>query len=235
MSNINDILATINKLGGLAKPNRFAVQITAPTTMASAARDLVYLCDTVNLPDLQFQTEDIKNKGYGLSEKRPVGVTFGDVTATFFIDNNGVSLRFFQTWVSRVFSFNTSLSDKKINGLSAESYNYPADYSGTVQIAFMNDSNQDIIVYTLEDAYPTHIGGVTLGWEQNDQHAKLPVTFAYKTYTTYQGTVYGESDSYITDNPSVQTTTDYRNMSLLNTLNNPNINDVVARNAFTLI
>jgi hypothetical protein len=177
-------MSTINKLDGLATLNRFTVQITPPSQLISISRDIPFLCDTVNIPGVQFASEQIKHKGYGLIEKRPTSMEMDDITATFFIDNSNVILGFFQKWVQMVYSFDPNHSREKVNGMSLESFNYPEEYYGTMEITIKNIADGKVITYNMEKVFPLNMGSITLGWENNDAIARLPVTFAYRSFST---------------------------------------------------
>lgn len=200
MSSIIDIMGIINKYNGLAGSNRFAVQITPPPSLVSDARDIMFLCETVNIPGITFNTDTIKHKGYGLTEQRPIGLTFDDVTSTFFVDNKGFTLGFFQKWMQLVESFDPNHSRKRVDGMSLESFNYPEDYEATINIYYKDATNEDFMVYTLEKAFPTTMGSTTLGWEMNDTLARFAITFTYKSYST--GVT---SEVETTDNQTIDT------------------------------
>jgi hypothetical protein len=207
MSRILDMITTINRLNGLTTLNRFSVQITPPQILVNKSRDIPFLCETVNLPGIQFTTEQIKYKGYGLIEKRPTSMEMDDITATFFIDNSNVIMGFFQKWMQMVYSFDPNHSRDKVHGMSLESFNYPGEYYGTMVISVKNVGDENVIEYTLEDVYPLNMGAITLGWENNDQVARLAVTFAYRSFST------GETlNTSTAQNTSLDTSSNNRNL-----------------------
>lgn len=224
MSSIIDMVSAVNRLGGLAASNRFVVQITPPSLIFNDARNLTFLCETVNLPGIQFGTEDVKHKGYGTIEKRATSAGFEDVTCTFFIDNSGICLSFFHRWAQLVYSFDYNHDRKKVDGMSLESFNYPEDFWGTIEIQFKTNDNRDITVYTLDKAWPSAIGSMTLGWEQNDSLARLPITFNYRSFSTDK-----TIDTKTTNNEQIDTNSTFRDLSvteavdaLRNTINQSN-------------
>lgn len=222
MARIQDIMSTINKLNGLTTLNRFMVQITPPAQLTSKSRDIPFLCETVNIPGLTFSTEIIRHKGYGLSEKRPTGLDMDDITATFFIDNSNVILGFFQKWIQMVYSFDPNHSRDKVNGMSLESFNYPEEYYGTMDIFVKNTENNTVIQYTMEQVYPLNMGSITLGWENNDQLARMAITFAYRSFST------GETlNTNTLNNTSLDTSSSNRDFTTLALSDSASIPDVI--------
>lgn len=218
------MVAIVNGLGGLATLNRFVVQITPPSTLAKDMRTLSFLCETVNLPGITFGTDDIKQKGYGITEKRASSIGFEDVTCTFFIDNSGICLSFFQKWAQLITSFDPNHSRDLVNDMSLESFNYPEEYWGTVTIYFMDTSNNNVSVYTLDKVWPSAIGSVTLGWESNDSLARIPITFNYRSFST-DNTLSTEK----TSNPGIDSDSNYRNLASLS------VADAVAKTTQSIV
>lgn len=202
MSRITDMIAHINKVGGLVTSNRFAVEITPPTSLQAQdrARSIPFLCDTVNAPGIQFGVESVKHKGYGLGEKRPTSMEMDDITATFFIDNKRLILGFFQRWMQHIISFDPNHSRSKVSEMSLESFNYPEEYWGTMVVLVKNISDETVISYTFDKVFPLNMGTITFGWENNDTLARIPITFSYRSFSTEE-----TISTSTTDNASIDT------------------------------
>lgn len=229
MSNISDIISTITNLNGFAKTNRFIVQITPPSTL-NVNESLNFLCDTINLPSVDFATENVKHLGYGLQEKRIISTTFDNVTGTFFIDNSGVCLQFFQQWMQLISPFDPNNKNKNVYGISNEDINYPEDYWGTITIYLKDSTNKNIQIYTLDKCHPINIGGISLGWEQNDTLARLPVSFTYRSFST-------ETTSSLptTNNKNIETSSKFTNLNQINSIIQQNdVQDIVKKLTKTL-
>jgi hypothetical protein len=195
--NVGDFRAKISEFGGLAKSNKFLVQIIAPkwtdnlsdslTVSASDPAQLRFLCDTVNLPGKNLTTIDYLPQGFGAVSKIPVGVVHDPLTTTFFMDGDHMVMKFFQLWMQEIVntgsSFNGPLAAYKDR--TDHEMSYKDNYSTTVIISFFSDDGGSVLKYYFKDAYPVQIGAVQLGWEQNDTIAKLPIEFSYSTYTVF--------------------------------------------------
>ena len=208
MARITDMIATIDKLGGLTTLNRYTVQITPPSTLISGARDIPFLCDTVNSPGIQFATENIKHKGYGLSEKRPISADMDDITATFFVDNSNTIYGFFQKWFQMVTSFDPNHSRNTVHGMSLESFNYPEEYYGSMTLEIKDVADNSVITFNMDQLYPINMGTITWGWENNDSIARLPITFTYRSFST------GETlNTSAAENGAIDTSTSSRDIN----------------------
>ena len=182
--NINNLIATINKLGGLNSGNKYTVQITPPASLNVDSRTLVFLCDTVTLPAHNISLEQVRYKGYGLSEQRANGVQFDDIQCTFYVDNSNVALGFFQKWIQLISSVDPNHADKTFNGVPSEMFSYPEEYWGEITIDVQDKASNSVIKYQVSKAFPHSIGSIQLSWDQNDQISRLPISFTYRSYST---------------------------------------------------
>jgi len=179
--NVNEILGAVNSVGGLSKSSKFLVNISSPFNPNSR---ISFYCDSASLPGIGWQTDEIKPSGYGIVQKRPIGVIFQDVNLSFFNDAEGRVLKYFHTWMQSIFNFNQQTNpNATAQGLSYNTFQYPSDYYGTVEIVHFDDTGSDIVTYTLNEAYPIIVGDVQLDWGATDHLVKLPITFTYTSWT----------------------------------------------------
>lgn len=196
--NITDITAALNKTGGVAKQNLFYVQITPPKNLlyASYTGQVPFFCSDALLPGLVYNTTQVKLGGYGVNESRPTDVGFNEVTLTFMVDNDAKVIDYFHKWATLIHNFSVDTSGvQRGSSLKYGEFAYPESYeSPAINIYFLNQSADQVIKYTLDRAFPMQVGSVPVGWEINDTIAKLPVTFAYKTWDS-EGIPATEMDS----------------------------------------
>ena len=199
---INEMLSAVNSVGGLSKASKFMVTITRPTTanvgradrgpvIVGGAENLSFLCDSAYLPGLGYQTDEIRMSGYGNVEKRPYATIFQDIPLTFYSDADGSVFKYFHAWMQSIFAFNDAANPNgTVKGLPMNSFQYPSEYYGVVEIIHMNEinttkeSDNTIVKYQLLEAYPISIGDIQVDWNMNDQILKIPVTFAYTNWTS---------------------------------------------------
>ena len=202
---INEMLSAVNSVGGLSKASKFMVTITrsagssrddrAPP-VAGGAQNLTFLCDSAYLPGLGYQTDEIRMSGYGNVEKRPYATIFQDIPLTFYSDADGSVFKYFHAWMQSVFAFNDAANPNgTVKGLPLNSFQYPNEYYGIVEIIHMNEikiekdsdrkiADRTIVKYQLLEAYPIAIGDIQVDWNMQDQILKVPVTFAYTNWTS---------------------------------------------------
>jgi len=204
---INEMLSAVNSVGGLSKASKFMVTITRPTTanvgradrgpaVVGGAQNLSFLCDSAYLPGLGYQTDEIRMSGYGNVEKRPYATIFQDIPLTFYSDADGSVFKYFHAWMQSVFAFNDAANPNgTVKGLPLNSFQYPNEYYGIVEIIHMNEikiekdsdrkiADRTIVKYQLLEAYPIAIGDIQVDWNMQDQILKVPVTFAYTNWTS---------------------------------------------------
>ena len=197
--NVDDMLGVISGLGGLTKSSKFLVRIIPPRSLFGlGGRYLEFLCDSTTLPGLSWQTDEIRMTGYGNIEKRPYASVFTEVPLTFFNDSDGRVLRFFHQWMQSVYNFNENTNpNATAKNLFNNTFAYPQEYYGNVEIYHFDDSGVNIISYILVEAYPTEIGDIAMDWNQDSTLVKIPIRFSYTYWfaeTLDQGMV--NYDSY---------------------------------------
>jgi hypothetical protein len=189
--NVNDMLSKINTRGGLAKASRFAVFFrNVPSTLdKNSIEDLTFFCESASIPGIAYQTDDIRATGYGNVEKRPYATIYQDVTLNFFCDSDGIVVKTMHTWLQSIFNFNDKSAPDSVTaaGLINNTFGYPKDYFGTVEIIQYTDQKKkfkDIFSVTLEEAYPINIGEIQVDWNSQDTLTKIPVTFTYTYWSS---------------------------------------------------
>lgn len=185
--NVDEMLGVINRVGGLSKANRFLVQIIPPQSLLNLGGSyLEFLCDSAALPGVSWTTDEIKMFGYGNIEKRPYGSVFTDIPLTFFNDSDGRVLKFFHQWMQSVYNFNDSTNpNATAKNLFNNTFAYPKEYYGNMEIYHFSDSGEEIINYTLNEAFPIAVQDIQVDWNQESTLLKVPVTFSY-TYWSAQ-------------------------------------------------
>lgn len=222
---VNEMMATINSRGGLSKSSKFMVYFRKlPTTVTTGSggqlggqeRELSFMCESASIPGIAYQTDDIRSSGYGNIEKRPYATIYQDVTLNFFCDNSGTVVAFMHKWLQSVFNFNGSSAQNASTdgGLVKNSFGYPKDYYGTIEIEHYSDQDyaeKKIFSVLLEEAYPINIGEIQVDWNNQDTLTKIPVTFAYTYWsseTLDQGTIDSDSETRAASLGSIQTRID---------------------------
>lgn len=183
---------------GVARTNRFDVQIELPSNVASSItsgkdtrsnvqelissirqlsgrragydRGLNVMCESANLPDLGFiTTEQSQNSQI---RKMPYGVSHDDLTMTFIVSEDLYEKKILDLWQNLIY-----------NNMS-HSFGYYDEYVSTIVIDKKN--GEDEVAYSVKylECYPMNVQAVELSNASVDEYAKITVTFAYHKWVT---------------------------------------------------
>jgi hypothetical protein len=164
------------RVRGLAKQNRFEIQMPTPNALGSKitqneSRMINMFCETTSLPT---QTIGVRaQRIYGPAYPRPVSTDYGGdgIALTFLVDQSMDIKNFFDAWLSMI--------------VDPHQYfvHYQSDYIVPIRISQLD--NKDRVVYSvvLEDAFPRSVQMLEVNnTAQNSVH-KLTVNFVYRRWT----------------------------------------------------
>ena len=199
--NIKDIYSHINGAGGIASSNKFSVMISPPkwSSDQKTPRLMEFLIDNASMPGLGFATNDVNNNGYGTGYKLPHTPIFSDVDMTVMCDQKGDVLKFFHLWMQNIININIqgNPGSSAYNGARLYCVQYPSHYHTTVTITLYNNASDEIIIYTLHEAYPLRLGQPGLDWNTTNSILRLPVTF---TFTTWSANTFAANSQSLRNN-----------------------------------
>lgn len=195
--NVSEFQSIISreKYDGLSLASRFLVEVIPPSFLLNdqypTSDELSFFCDTTSLPGRSVSTIDYKQQGFGDVEKIPVSKSFDSLSTTFFCDSQYTIMNFFQDWLGYIVQadgiigpseYGVSKVGRELRGY--REIGYKEDYQTTINLKgfAQNGSDLEIVEYKFFEAYPTQIGAISMGWEQNDTIMRLPVEFAYTYY-----------------------------------------------------
>jgi hypothetical protein len=162
MDNIAQFVALISKRGGIAKTNRFRIEISIPTYSSG---DISLLCESISFPSKAIQSFDFSS--YRNTIKIPTGFANEDVTAVFHLTNDYYIKNIFDNWLNSI--------------VNTESYfiAYDATFKTDIKIYQLNERDEDIYAIKLKDAYPISMSAVDLNNTSTNATQKLSVDFTY--------------------------------------------------------
>ena len=141
----------------------------------SLGRQVNIHCDTVSLPGVDLQTQEIQ---YG-SEPGMNMVTShgfaGNIVATFYADKYLRERQFFEHW------------QKLAVDTTSHKANYYDNYTGKMhiyQLGADTTESRDMPTYAIEaiDVYPEKIGNIDYGYSLGNQITKITIEFSYKQW-----------------------------------------------------
>ena len=195
---IDTMKSTINRRGGVARGNRYAVYITHPSKgmnsflkfdpatllsnlisgdgvnlgdFISDPRDMFLLCQSASLPGKRITTTESTHNHN--RTKKPYSMMTEEVTMSFLLTNDYYIKKYFDMWQEMIID---------TAGRHYKAF-YKDEYSTDIIIQQLSSSNDVIPGYTikLENAYPITVGAIDLS-EGSDGMMELSVTFEYDNF-----------------------------------------------------
>ena len=186
---ITKFLSKVDALGGVARKDRFTVEITPPSTLKSTidASTINFLAKSISLPARTFGSTTYRSGGrFGLDV--PYETTVEAVGLIMLNTNNHAPRIFWTDWFEHIQSVDPNVRPRNKN------YNmqYYKNFIGTVKISYFNDTrilalSPDYVV-TLHDAWPSTLGAIELGWESSEL-SEFNIDIKYSRWTGKSGGV----------------------------------------------
>jgi hypothetical protein len=165
---INQFISNI-KSNGLSRTNRYAVNFTLPDLNSGIVRNALLLCESVNLPSLNYATSETRT--FGEVTHMPYERQYGEVSMIFYVDKDMTVKGIFDTWMD-------SIQDP-----TTRTFNYYDEYAKDITIEVQDLENRKTYEVILHEAYPKNIGAIQLSSESRGI-MKMQVNFVYKYYET---------------------------------------------------
>ena len=195
---IDSIKSTINRRGGVARGNRYAVYVSHPSKgmnsllkfdpatllnnlisgdgihigdFISDPRDMFLLCQTCTLPGKRITTTEATHNHH--MTKKPYSMMTDEVSMTFLLTNDYYIKKYFDMWQEMIID---------TAGRHYKAF-YKDEYCTDILIQQLSSSNDVIPGYTikLENAYPITVGSIDLA-EGSDGLMDLSITFEYDNF-----------------------------------------------------
>jgi hypothetical protein len=188
---VEDIKASINKHGGVARSNRFNVIITPPTqtllnldleSLASSAlsgnfglgslindpREFSILCESCSFPGRQVTTLDYTT--FRNSRKIPYAYANEDITFSFHLTTDYYMKKVWERWHQSIIDPETYLIE------------YDDKYQSDIIIQQLDRNNLPVYGVLLKNAYPVGINSIELSNGTENEGEKLSVTVTYEDF-----------------------------------------------------
>jgi len=101
--------------------------------------------------------------------------TFPPVTFTFYEDTDYTVRQNFEEWMSAMNRNEANTGDPR-----------PRDYYGEIILEQLDreTGSGSLYTYTLKDCFPSEVGSISIGYDQNDSVVEFPVTFELNYWTS---------------------------------------------------
>jgi hypothetical protein len=158
---------------GMAKINRFEVEIVAPPAVAgfSDGKLVSLMCETAMLPPTRIQTS--QQRLFGPPSLHPQFADYGgdNMSLQFYLDGRMEVKKFFDRWVDSIVS------------RRGGTVNYQSEYlCNKMTVKQLNEADNVIYSVQFTDVFPTAVNPVQLDLNQGNTVGRLNVTFAYRRW-----------------------------------------------------
>lgn len=167
---LNQFIAEVKR--GVAKTNRFLVDLTLPTPfeymsdIKSQMRKVILFCDQAQIPGLSFSTNQVRS--FGEVKEVPYEKLYEPVQLSFYVDDDFVVKKLFDEWMELVQTTTT------------RTFNYPNMYlSNSITIYVLNNSDKKRYSVKLYNVYPKAVAPIQLDYSSREI-MKLNVTLTYQ-------------------------------------------------------
>lgn len=154
------------KANGMARTNRYAVNIAPPQKLVSGnLENILLFCDQIQLPGANYST--VENRIYGEFRQVPYEKLYDSCSLTFYVDNDMKVKEFFDNWMNLI-----------ANPVQ-RNYNYYKDYIGDVDIQVQDINDKKKYQLHMYECYPKNISSIQMDYASKDV-MKLTVEMQYK-------------------------------------------------------
>jgi hypothetical protein len=149
------------------------------TGTSESTRRIATRCEAAAIPSVWFTSDQVSRLGYGPIQKTPGQPIFDPYTITILADRDGDSHRYFTFWMNHIMGF-----DRRDNSnFSFYEQSYRKDYITDLHFKVFDELADEILEYTLIDAWPQMIQEQPMNWNEQDQFVRITATFLYTDWT----------------------------------------------------
>jgi len=194
-SSINKFQASVKRSNGMARANRYEVEIFAPAGHPSGSsinRTVNLHCSTISMPGHNLE-QHTQRFGSEPATEIVNGHTFaGNITATFYLDASLETKAWFDKW-----------QELAVNPITHKAAYYK-DYAEAEMNIWQRNGQDGVAGRTYgvkcEEVYPATVSPIEYSYESGNEIATLSVEFAYRKWRQMNDTESGTTvrrDQYI--------------------------------------
>jgi hypothetical protein len=157
---------------GYVPNNRFRMEFTPPKVLQEQLDNerLSVACEELTLPGKSLGTTDYTLQGPG--RQMPYEFIFSQsIEMSFRLSDNMYERKIWLDWMDGVISPESGVMS------------YYEDYTSTVDLVLVDDSDADVYKWTVNEIYPKAIGAIQVA-QSNEGYAVQPITFNFRDFTT---------------------------------------------------
>jgi len=154
------------KTKGIARTNRFTVDLTPPKALGEEVKRMLLFCEKANLPGINIATAQART--YGELREMPYERLYDPIQLTFHVDRNMTVKSIFDNWMGYI----VNPSDRTMG--------YYSNYVTPMTIRVQDLEDKTTYLVQLYEAYPKSVSTISLDAGNNNDTMRLDVTFNYK-------------------------------------------------------
>ena len=191
MGQIDNLRAIASRAKGFARAAKYEVEIIGPQKHPGGTgmgREIGLQCNAITMPGHNLEQQTAR---YGSAPAREMVTSHtyaGNITATFYLDENLDTKAWFDKWQQMAVSQDTHKA------------RYYKDYIGTMNIYQLGGRGRTYGI-KCDEVYPATIGPIEYAYETTDTIALLTVEFAYRTWVDIRdmnaGTTYDRKETFL--------------------------------------
>lgn len=182
---LKDFIAIL-KTNGVAKVNRFSVELTPvgkPIQSNFRVESLLLYCSQANIPGTNISTNPAKifSETFEFAYEK----LYGPLSLSFYVDANMEVKKIFDAWT------------EKIQDPKTKRFGYYSDYTTDITLNVFDNKNRNIYSIVFYEAFPKTVNDIQLDYSGTGIMS-LPVTFSYRYFKTFSVIGVGESTARVT-------------------------------------
>jgi len=167
-----------NLIGDGARPNLFEVNLSFPSYVDNANRQLTFLAKTSQIPGSTLGVAPLFY--FGRELKFAGNRTFADWSLTIINDEDFSVRRAFEQWMN-------SVNNHAANYRDGAAYS-PSQYSTDAFVTQFDKAGGILKQYKFVGMFPTDLAPIDLDWGTNDSIEEFGVTLAYQWWESVDST-----------------------------------------------
>jgi hypothetical protein len=172
---ITEMLSSINRSGGMARANKYEIQITPPNKHpikdVGTISTINLHCSTITMPGHNLE-QQVQRLASAPAREIVTSHTYaGNISASFYLDANLETKSWFDAWQELSFNHITHKA------------RYYDDYTSIMDIYQLGADGERTYGIRCDEVYPATIGQIEYSYESTDTIATLPIEFAYRKWT----------------------------------------------------
>lgn len=170
----------------IVRPNLFEAEVILPYNVRFTRRNdiskFTFRCESTELPGRTVATYD--DQSVGTTRKHAYDITYNDINLTIIASKDMGERKIFEEWIDNIVNPSGHNAGNARGGL----LKYYSDYAkGLLTVKQLDDKGNNIVAYTMHDAYPIQISPMNLTWAEVDTYQRFTVTMTYRYYTRLFG------------------------------------------------